>query len=345
MVLSSKYPDRRLRDRVAKMKRREFIFSLASVAALRPWEAQAQKAPARLGWLSSGSSNSVAASGFLGPIREGLRENGLVEGRDYVLEARYANGLYERFPELARELKEAGVAIIITNTIASVRAAQRLTPPIPIVMCPINDPVGNGLIASLARPGGVTTGVATLNEDLTAKMLEFQRAILPDLKKVVALYNPGNPSNPRAVDDLRGRATELSITVLPVALRSPLEIDAIFATVVAAKPDSLQVISDSGTSDLSDRIADFAIAQRLPSCSTLSNFAEFGGLLTYGPPRKKMLMRSGYYVKRILEGANPGDLPVQQPTEIELSINLKTAAAIGINIPLSLQQLADNLIE
>jgi ABC-type uncharacterized transport system substrate-binding protein len=327
------------------MKRREFIVGLISGVALRPSAAFAQKGPARLGWLSSGSASSVAAAAFLKPIKEGLRENGLIEGRDYVLESRYANGVYERFPELARELSDARVALIITNTIASVRAAQQLTPAIPVVMCPINDPVGNGLIASLARPGGMTTGVATLVENLTAKMLEFQRAVVPNVKTIVALYNPGNPSNPRAVDDLRTRAAALSITVLPVALRSPQELDAAFAAISSAKPDSMQVISDSGISDLSDRIAAFAIAQRLPSFSTLTNFSEFGGLLTYGPPRRKIIMRSGYYVKRILEGANPGELPVEQPTTIELWINLKTAAALGITVPANLQQLADNLIE
>src|SRR3954463_5504537 len=187
------------------MERRNFLIGLIS-AALLSSATSAQKGPARLGWLSSGSADSVGGAGFLSLIKDGLRENGLIEGRDYVLEARYANGVYERFPELARELADARAAIIITNTIASVRAAQRLTPPLPIVMCPINDPVGNGLIDSLARPGGVTTGVATLNENLTTKMLDFQRAVIPNVRTMVALYNPDNPSNPRAVDDLRAGA-------------------------------------------------------------------------------------------------------------------------------------------
>lgn len=327
------------------VKRREFIIGLIGGAVSQPCASFAQKGPARLGWLSSGSANSVVGVAFLNTIKDGLRENGLIEGRDYVLEARYANGVYQRFPELARELAEARVAVIITNTIAGVRAAQRLSPPVPIVMCPINDPVGNGLIDSLARPGGMTTGVATLNENLTAKMIDFQRAVVPNIRTIAALYNPENPSNPRAVDDLRVRAAELSISVLPIALRAPQELDAALAAIAAVKPDSLQVIADSGTADLSDRIAAFAIAQRLPSFSSLLNFVEFGGLLSYGPPRRKILMSSGHYVKRILDGANPGELPVQQPTAIELWINLKTATALRINMPASLQQLADNLIE
>lgn len=328
------------------MKRRAFIISLIGcAAAARPLTAAAQKTPARLGWLSSGSATSAVGIGFVAAIKAGLRENGLVEGRDYVLEARYANGAYERFPDLARELAEARVAIIITNTIASVRAAQRVTPPVPVIMCPINDPVGNGLIASLARPGGLTTGVATLNQDLTTKMLQFQRAIVPRLHTIAAIFNPGNPSNPRALDDLRARAVELALNVSPVALRSPRDLDTAFAAIVTAKPDTLQIIADSGTFDMTDRIAAFALEQRLPSFATTGDYVDVGGLLAYGPPRTKLLMKSGYYVKRILDGANPGELPVEQPTEIELSINLKTAQAIGVDIPLNLQQLAGRLIE
>ena len=161
------------------MKRREFLGIVGSAAAW-PLAAGAQKPPVRLGLLLSGDGNSPVSQSTVTYIKQGLRDNGMTEGRDYVLEARFAAGEYERFPELARELAQAGVSIILANTIASVRAAQKLLPVLPIVMVPINDPVGNGLIASLARPGGLTTGVATLNEDLTSKLLEYQRAILPE---------------------------------------------------------------------------------------------------------------------------------------------------------------------
>jgi putative ABC transport system substrate-binding protein len=238
------------------------------------------------------------------------------------LEARFAAGEYERFPELARELAQAGVSIILANTIASVRAAQKLVLPLPIVMVPINDPVGSGLIASLARPGGLTTGVATLNEDLTPKLLEYLRVVVPKARTIAALYNPGNPSNLKFLDDLRVHAGEMAMTVTPVELRSPKDLDVAFAAITAQRPDALQVLGDSGTLDRSDRIAAFALVQRLPSLSTLIAYAEFGGLLAYGTPRAKLLARSGYYVKRILDGVNPGDLPVEQPTQIELWINL-----------------------
>ena len=269
----------------------------------------------------------------------------MIDGRDYVLELRFAAGKYEKFPEMARDLAQAGVRVILTNTIASVRAAQRLTPPVPVVMLAINDPVGAGLIASLARPGGYTTGMATLNEDLTPKLLEFQRAVIPKAAVIAALFNPANPTNPVFLDNLRGHAGAMGMTVLPVELRSPDALDAAFSALAARHPDALQIISDSGTLDLSDRIAVMAIAHKLPSFATSSIFAEFGGLIAYGASWRRLFIRSTYYVKRILDGANPGDLPVEQPTRIELRINLKTAKALSIDIPLQLQQLADEVIE
>jgi putative tryptophan/tyrosine transport system substrate-binding protein len=164
---------------------------LGGVALARPFAAGAQKAPVRIGFLSAGAADSLTATAIIAEINEGLRDNGMVEGRDYVLELRYAAGNYEQFPDMAREIAQAGVAVILVNTISAVRAAQRLTPPVPVVMISINDPVGTGLVASLARPGGHTTGMATLNDDLTPKMLEFQRTIVPKAKVVATLWRQG----------------------------------------------------------------------------------------------------------------------------------------------------------
>ena len=327
------------------MKRREFIAGLVSTTIAWPLAVRAQKPPVRIGYLASGSGNSPIGVDRVAAIKEGLRDNGLVEGRDYVLETRFAAGEYARFPELARELAQAGAILIMANTIASVRAAQDLVPPLPVVMLPINDPVGTGLVASLARPGGHTTGIATLNEDLTPKLLEYLGAVLPKARVLAALFNPGNPSNLRFLDDLRLRAGERAMTVLPVELKSPQGLDAAFSVIAAHRPDALQVLGDSGNVDLSDRIAALALAQRLPSFSSLTTYAEYGGLLAYGASSRKSFVRAGYYVKRILDGANPGDLPVEQPTLIELWINLKTAKALGVVIPTNLQQLADQVIE
>jgi putative ABC transport system substrate-binding protein len=326
------------------MKRREFIAGLAG-AALVPFPAYAQKAPARIGLLASGAAGSRNSTDQIEAIHRGLRENGLTNGRDYVLDVKFAAGRYERFPEMARELSQAGAAVILTNTIASVRAAQRLTPPVPVVMLAINDPVGAGLIASLARPGGLTTGMATLNEDLTPKLMEYQRAVLPKATTIAALFNPANPTNVTFVDHLRVQAGALGMSVRPAELKSPDVLDGVFSALAAKRPDVLQVISDSGTLDLSDRIAALALEHRIPSFATSLTYTHMGGLMAYGVSREHLFIRAAYFVKKVLDGANPGSLPVEQPSRIQLSINLKTAKTLGIDVPLQLQQLADEVIE
>ena len=328
-----------------QLKRREFITFLGGAAAAWPLGAHAQKALIRIGLLASGAAASASSMALIDSINRGLRDNGLIEGRDYVLEARFAAGNYERFPELARELAQSGVSVMLANTIASVRAAQHVTPPVPVVMLSINDPVGAGLVASLARPGGTTTGTASLNQDLTPKLLEFQREIIPKATAIAALFNPSNPTNPIFLDNLRTDAGAIGMTVLPVELKSPDALDAVFSALAARHPDALQIISDSGNLDMSDRIAALALAHRLPSFANSPLFAELGGLLAYGASRRQLLIRSAYYVKKILEGAKPGDLPVEQPTRIELWINPKTAKALGLEIPAQLLARADEVIE
>lgn len=326
------------------MRRREFIALVGGATAL-PFAAPAQKAPTKIGFLYAGAAVSPTTAAQITEINEGLRENGMIEGRDYVLESRFAAGKYERFPEMARELAQVGVSVILVSAVSAVRAAQSLRPPVPVVMIAINDPVGTGLVTSLARPGGYTTGMATLNEDLTPKMLEFQRMIVPEAKVLGVLFNPANPTNPPMLDDLRARAGAMGMTVHSVILRSPDELDAALSTLAAGQPDALQLVGDSANLYLSDRIAAFAIEHRLPFFATWPPMVELGGLLAYGPSRRKLTFRAAYYVKRILDGASPADLPVEQPTQIELWINLKTAKALGIDVPFQLQQLADRVIE
>ena len=327
------------------MRRREFIAALGGAAVMWPLAVRAQKAPVRIGLLASGAATSALSAAQIDSIKQGLRDNGLIEGRDYVLEARFAAGNYERFPEIARELAQANVRVILVNTIASVRAAQGINPPVPVVMLSINDPVGTGLIANLARPGGYTTGLANLNEDLTPKLLEFQRAVIPKATVIAALFNPLNPTNPVFLDNLRTQAGAIGITVPPFELKSPDALETVFSAIAARRPDALQIISDSAILDLSDRIAAMALAHRLPAFATTPIFAEFGGLLAYGASRQQLIIRSAYYVKKILDGAKPSELPVEQPTRIELWINLKTAKALGLDVPFQIQQLADKIIE
>ncbi len=326
------------------MKRRQFLGVLGGAAICLP-KAVAQKPLPRVGFLSSGASASISSERQVKVIKQGLDANGLIEGRDYIFEARFVDGRYERFPEMARELAQAGVSVILVNTIASARAAQSLVPPRPVVMATVNDPVGMGLIASLARPGGHTTGIATLGENLTPKLLEFQRAILPKAVSIAALYNPANPTNEAFLKDLREHAAALGMSVIAIEARSRDDLEAAFAAMPAHRPDVLQVIADSGLLDLSDRIAALALMHRLPTFSTSPDFVRFGGLVAYGSARDWFYLRSTWYVKRILEGANPGDLPVEQPSKFELWINLKTAKSLGLTIPASLLATADEVIE
>jgi putative ABC transport system substrate-binding protein len=246
---------------------------------------------------------------------------------------------------MARDLARASARVILVSTIASARAAQNLMPPVPLVMLGLNTPVEVGLVASLARPGGHTTGVATLNEDLTPKLIEFQREVLPEARTLAVLFNPGNPSNPAFVDRLRLAAGHRGLTVLPIALNSSDELGSAFSTLSARRPDALQVVADSGILDVSDRIAALALELRLPSFATVSEFAQFGGLMSYGTAARRQWLRAALYVKKILDGATPADLPIERPTKIELSINLKTAIALGIAIPPTLASRADEIIE
>jgi putative ABC transport system substrate-binding protein len=325
------------------MQRREFI-RLVGGAVTWPVTALAQKAPIVIGFLGSqappppkDAQGSAIVQGFL--------ENGLMEGRDYVLEPRFTGGDDERFPELARELVRLHVRMILANTSAAVRAAQRLDPPVPVIMTNMNDPVGTGLIASLPRPGGHTTGTASLNVDVTPKLLEFLREIIPRATVLAVLFNPLNPSNPVMTGDLRAKANDLGITVLPFALKSPEDLQPVFLTLAASHPDALQIIADPALNDLGDRITALALANRIPTFSNNEVAVEAGGLVCYGASVRKVLRRTGYYVKKILDGANAGDLPVEQPIGLELIINLKTAKALGIEISPTLLARADKVIE
>ena len=327
------------------MQRREFITLLGGALAAWPRAARAQKAPIRIGFLVSGAATSLFVAYKIDLIKKGLSDNGLIEHRDYVLEVRFAAGNYKRFPELARELAQVGVSVVLANTPASVLAAQRLTPPVPVVMIAVNDPVGAGLVASLAQPGGHTTGTATLNQDVTPKILEFVRTVIPKATVIAALINPSNPTHPAMLGNLRTQAAAIGITVIPFELKAPDALEAVISSIAERHPDALQIVSDSGNLDLSDRIAALALAQRLPAFASTPSFAKFGGLMAYGATIEPMFMRSGYFVKRIMDGTKPADLPVEQPTRIELWINLKTAKALGLNIHPQLLATADEVIE
>ena len=324
------------------MKRREFI-TVLGVAAAWPFAARAQQRPASIGFLGAGAADTSAH--LIEAVKQGLRENGLVEGKDYVLEPRWADGHYERFPAFARELADRRSRIIMVTTVASAQAAQHASSAIPIVMALMNDPVGNGLVASLARPGGNTTGMASLNQDVTPKLLELLHGVLPKATTIAALFNPTNPSNEVFLNRVRVQAVPLGITVRDFAVNTPEELNTAFGTIAAQRPDALLVIPDAATLDLGPRIAALGLQHRIPVVSSNSDLTGIGGLISYGVSRRDAYRRSAYFVKKVLDGVKPADLPVEQPTRILMSVNLKTAKALGLTVPRELLARADELIE
>ena len=326
------------------MRRREFIGLLGGAAAIWPCATLGQKPPARIGFLAGGAAASIDSAYQIKTIKQGLQTAGLVEGRDYVFEPRFAAGQFERFAELAHELAEAGVSVIVANTIASVQAAQHLVPPVPVVMIAIHDPVEAGLVASLEKPGHLTTGMAGSNQDLTPKMLELLRAVVPRARSIAVLQNPEDPSDAAYLTDIRARA-ESGISVQAIPFQSRDELEAAFARLATRPVDALFVATDSGTSDLSDRIAALALLHRLPAFSTTPEFTRLGGLMAYGASREQLYRRSGYFVKKILDGANPSELAVEKPARLELWINLRTAKALDIAVPAALLASADEVIK
>jgi putative tryptophan/tyrosine transport system substrate-binding protein len=326
------------------MRRRDFIAIVGGTATSWPLAAYAQKPPPLIGFLGN-QATPPPKDPQGNALFQGFRDSGLIIGRDFIFEPHFTAGDDNRFLVLARELARKNVRMILANTPAGVRAAQHLDPPVPVLMVNMNDPVGEGLVASLAHPGGHTTGTASLNADVTPKLLELLREILPKATIMAAIFQPSNPSHTVMMDNLQVKANPLGITVLPFPLKAPDDLDAMFPKLLSRRPAALQVLGDPLLSDLGDRISQLALANQLPTFTNSETAVEAGGLICYGASVRKVLHRMGYYVKKILDGADPGDLPVEQPTGLELIINLKTAKALGIEIPPTLLARADQVIE
>jgi putative ABC transport system substrate-binding protein len=324
------------------MRRRDFVTLLGGAAAVWPLAARAQQAIHLIGFLVSGAPDSFAI--FVDAFKQGMFDNGLVEGRDYVLDLRFAEGNYNRFDTLAAEVVRRNPAAIIVTTIRAAQAAQRATSTIPIVMTGLIDPVAQGLIASLARPGGNTTGLANLAQDIMPKLVEILRGLFPSIRDIAVLFNPTNPANRAIAPTLASQAQSVGVTVRLVDFK-PGELDAAFAGLTQRPPEALIVMSDAALYDLREPISALALKYRLPTIAYVPEFTDAGALMSYGPPRRAMYHRSASYVKRILAGAKPADLPVEQPTQVELSINLHTARALGVAIPDTVLARADRVIE
>ena len=337
-------PARTHRSRKRQGRSRTVSALLALVFVAAPLAAQAQPTPgktARIGYLSFRSGPSYLDEAF----RQGLRELGYFEGQNVSVEYRWADFKPDRASTLAAELVRLNVNVIVsTGGPIPATAAKRATKTIPIVFT-AGDPVGSGLIARLDRPGGNLTGVSLLTVELNTKRLELLKEAVPTVSRVAVLANPANPVTAGALKDLEGAARALRVKLHVLEVRERHGIDDAFAAIARQRAGALLVVSDPMFQTQRERIVDLAAKHRLPGIFELREFAEAGGLLSYDTNVADMYRRLATYVDKILKGAKPGDLPVEQPTKFELVINLKTAKALGLAIPPSILSRADRLIE
>ncbi len=325
------------------MDRRAFVAILVAgaVRASRPAHAQQAAARRRIGWLSPGS----AADGLpnLEALRAGLRELGYVEGRNISIEARWADGRTERLPQLAAELVRLPVDVLCTGGSQASGAARRATSTIPIVFANVAFPDRSGLVASYARPGANVTGVAFIGPEY-GKRLELLKEARPRLARVALIYNPDNPGSVLALQETQRWATALGVTLEPHEFRGPRDFERVFRAIAGKRPDALMTTADPLIASYPGPIVDFAAKHRLLSVYPGREFVDAGGLMFYGGSVPEMYRRAAVYVDRILKGAKPADLPVEQPVKFDMVINLKTAEALGVTIPQSLVLRADEVI-
>ncbi len=332
------------------MKRRVFVVALGGCLLGAPPTANAQQPSkvARIGFLLTGSLESPEMRVGLYAFRQGLRERGYVEGQNIVIEVRGADGKIERLPGLASELVRLKVDLIVAGGYASGRAAQQATTTIPIVAVAMGDPVGDKLVASLARPGGNITGSTFLGPELVPKRLELLKEALPTASRVAALWHPGAFGERTTKDMMKeteAAAQARRVQLQLVAVRGSDELDYAFSTITREGAAALIVFPSAMLFSERRRIVDLAPRHRLPSMYNAREFMELGGLIAYGASITDLNRRAATYVDKFLKGANPADLPVEQPTKFELAINLKTAKALGLTIPQSLLLRADEVIQ
>ena len=330
------------------MTRRTFAFALISLAACLGWhglasaaDAQQTASPRRIGVLLAGFS---LESKETREFQQGLRDVGYTEGRDVVIEWRSANGDYDRIPELVADLVQRKPDVIVVDSTPGVQAAMRATSTIPIVMATVADPVGSGLVANLAHPGGNVTGLTIMTTDLTAKRLQLLKEAVPRATRVAVLWNPETPYHPKVIQELKAAALSLSIELSFVDVTTLAQFGSAFPKIRRVHAQALYVIEDGLFLAHRATIIGLASKARLPTIFAQRRVVEEGGLMSYGPNFGDLFRRSAGYVDKILKGAKPGDLPIEQPTKFELVVNLKTAKALGITIPQSILLRADEVI-
>jgi putative ABC transport system substrate-binding protein len=327
-----------------RASRRAFL--VASVTALvGPRAGRAQPAPrvARVGVLASSTEENFAAG--VKAFRDGLRERGWIEGQNLTIEARYAEERYDRLPVLAAELVGLNVDVIFAMASPAVAAARRTTTTVPIVMETLGDAVSAGLVTSLAQPGGNVTGISGFAPELSGKRLELIRELLPKAARIGFLANLSNPATTTVIRASEAAAQRMGIQLHMVDVREPAELDAAFETMIRARSEALLVAADPMLFSQRRRIVELAARHRLPAVYENRRFADVGGLVSYGPDQTERFRQAAAYVDRILRGAKPGDLPIEQPRTFELVLNLQTAKGLGLQFPPTLRLRADHLIE
>jgi ABC-type uncharacterized transport system substrate-binding protein len=325
--------------------RRAFITGVGCALVTAPVSAGAQAGKVyRIGYLAGGSSDTSRYT--IEAFRQGLRELGWVEGQNIVIDYRFGEGSLDRLPDLAAELVRLKVNVVVAAPSPPAAAARKATATIPIVMIGGGDPVGQGLIASLARPGGNVTGLAYfVGQGIFGKQLALLKEAVPKVRRVAVLWNPAIPTLAPVIGEVKVAAQSLGLQLQPFEARGPSDFDRAFAAMARQRTEALLVITDSTFTTHRTRLADLAIKGRLPSAYTNRQPVDAGGLMSYGPSFADLWRRAAGYVDKILKGAKPADLPVEQPTKFELVINLKTARALGLMLPPSLLGRADEVIQ
>jgi len=316
---------------------------VCAVALAAPFASFAQQQPKvwRIGLLAPDSSST----GIYAGLQQGMRGLGYLEGKNFSIEGRFAEGIYDRLPGLAADLVRSRVDIIVAGSTLSVQAARQATSTIPIVMAAVPDPVGEGFVARLARPGGNITGLSNIVTEVSAKHLELLRGVIPKLSRVAVLVNPHNPSDSLILEQIQGAAYSAGLKVLAVEASTAPQIEAAFVLMSRARSEALIVAADAYFDMQRDQIAGLAIKNRVPAISSSREMTQAGGLMSYGQNLAEHYRRAATYVDKILKGAKPANLPVEQPTVLELIINRKTAKALGVTIPRELELRADRVVE
>ena len=321
--------------------RRAFVAALLGALAAPVLRAQPGRAPVQLGFLRIGAPPKVN----IDALEQGLRDRGYVPGRDVVIEYRFADDREGQLDALAKELVERKVAIIVVAGNQATRAARKATRTVPIVMAVVNDPVASGFVTSLARPGGNVTGTTLLSSTLAGKRLELLKQVLPKVSRVGVLLNQDNPAHAVAWKETLAGAKTLRIDVQPFEVQGAAMFDEAFASMVKGRMEALVLLEDAMFATERAHIAALAAKTRLPAVYGQRNSVDDGGLMSYGPSIVDVYRNAASFVDRILKGAKPGDLPIEQPTKFELVINMKTAKTLGLTIPQSLLVRADEVIE